>query len=474
MIDSLKRYHELVFRVLYLIHLFVSYNTYINIGKIPVFTMVALMGASVVCGLCQIGVLWENLKKKNIFLIVSSLFIVSYVISSISTMRYGIGGNIKCIIWLVLQMLFLYIYFPRNKKDAFVTLKWLGILTVIYLAFISTVSLDMLVKKTWRFRQGAEGVVQFYGFWYGRLYGLFNDANHGGVINVIGVMIAFALALKTKKILSKVFYAYAILVMTLYIYFTDSRTALVSMIVGIATFIIVYYISTIKSVKDVIKPILLIVVMSVAILTSQKMTQKVYPQVHSVINNWIYNMNNQTESNNQNTNNNTQTNENNFETEINVGRGEEVLSKDISNRRFEIWGSGIEIFKTSPVVGISYKNVVPYAKEVLPQTYLINNDYKVFDSFHNTFVDVMVAQGVIGTALFLILMLVNVIYVFKNIIFMTTDRVVLGTLLGIVAIVLVSSMFISNVLYVNSVESYYFWGALGFLNYFISSDKVKA
>ena len=41
------------------------------------------------------------------------------------------------------------------------------LLAIIYLAFISTVSLDMLVKKTWRFRQGAEGVVQFYGFWYG-------------------------------------------------------------------------------------------------------------------------------------------------------------------------------------------------------------------------------------------------------------------------------------------------------------------
>ena len=456
-----------------MIHLFVSYNTYINIGKIPVFTMVLLMGGALVCGLCQIGTLWENLKKKNIFIILSSLFIASYVISSIVTMKYGIGGNIKCIIWLVLQLLFLYIYFPKDKEDVFLTLKWLGVITVAYLAVISTVSLEMLINRVAVFREGAEGVFQFYGFWYSRLYGLFNDANHGAVINVIGVMCAFALSLKSKNILSKLFYYYAIVVMTLYIFFTDSRTALVSMIIGIATYIIVYYLNKIKSVKDIIKPVLLIVVMSMTILVSQKAAHKAYPHVYNAIHTLTTNV--KEDLNDDVTDSNDTQHEGQEEKEeVSVGRGEEVFNRDISNRRFDIWGSGIEIFAKSPILGVSYKNVVPFAQDLLPNTYLIDNGVKVFDSFHNTFVDILVSQGVVGMVIFLVLMAVNMIYVFKNIIYIHTDRVVFGTLLSIVAIVLVSSMFISNILYINSVESYYFWGALGFVNYFISSDKKRA
>lgn len=41
---------------------------------------------------------------------------------------------------------------------------------------------------------------------------------------------------------------------------------------------------------------------------------------------------------------------------------EEELEDDISNGRFSVWKDGIELWETSPVVGISYRNISAYAR----------------------------------------------------------------------------------------------------------------
>ena len=48
-----------------------------------------------------------------------------------------------------------------------------------------------------------------------------------------------------------------------------------------------------------------------------------------------------------------------------VGRKQD-LKTDVSNGRFDIWKSGLEVWKTSPVYGTGYTSFVPYTKECKP------------------------------------------------------------------------------------------------------------
>ena len=96
-----------------------------------------------------------------------------------------------------------------------------------------------------------------------------------------------------------------------------------------------------------------------------------------------------------------------------VGRAEEY-SGDITNRRSDIRKSAIEVFLTSPVVGVSHNNVLAYVYDNVPNSYLVTNDHMDFDSMHNVFFDILVGQGVIGLAIYLAMAVLSFITIVKN------------------------------------------------------------
>ena len=51
-------------------------------------------------------------------------------------------------------------------------------------------------------------------------------------------------------------------------------------------------------------------------------------------------------------------------------RPDVVQSTDISNLRFRIWASAMDIFKTTWLFGASPRNALIYAKEVLPKSFI--------------------------------------------------------------------------------------------------------
>ncbi|WP_284943231.1 O-antigen ligase family protein, partial [Enterococcus faecalis] len=51
---------------------------------------------------------------------------------------------------------------------------------------------------------------------------------------------------------------------------------------------------------------------------------------------------------------------------ISLDRKDVVDNSDISNMRFSIWKSSVEIFKTSPIYGTSPRNLLSYAHDKLP------------------------------------------------------------------------------------------------------------
>ena len=145
---------------------------------------------------------------------------------------------------------------------------------------------------------------------------------------------------------------------------------------------------------------------------------------------------------------------------------------DVSNRRFSIWGSAIEVFKTKPLTGVSFRNVVPYALENLPETYIVNNNQTNFASMHNLFMDVLVSQGLLGIGLFIAFMILALITVFKKLFKLDRQNYIFyGLVLSIIVPIFVSSFFYSEILYINTSGAVIFWIALGYLMNL--SDKLQ-
>lgn len=155
-----------------------------------------------------------------------------------------------------------------------------------------------------------------------------------------------------------------------------------------------------------------------------------------------------------------------------IGRTDSDINNDVSNRRFAIWQSGLEIFKTSPMTGITFRNYIPYAKEHLPNTYIVHNDSGDFASLHNSFVDVLVSQGALGMGI-LLCFIVSLLIVFFRRFFKSNDEEYrYNTFLLLMFLpVLVSMMFYSETFYMNTGGAFLFWA---FLGYFMHSLNRSA
>ena len=160
------------------------------------------------------------------------------------------------------------------------------------------------------------------------------------------------------------------------------------------------------------------------------------------------------------------------EEEVEVGRDE--LTSDPSNRRFDIWKSGIDLFKTSPILGIGRFNYVGYAKEEVPDAYIITNDLQKFDSMHNMPLDVLVSQGFLGILVLVWVVIQSVWKMVQNYKDISKDNYkIMLILFVLIAINAMSSMFISTVIYINSPATFVFWMCFGYFFRIIQLEKQR-
>ena len=132
----------------------------------------------------------------------------------------------------------------------------------------------------------------------------------------------------------------------------------------------------------------------------------------------------------------------------------------------------MEIFNKNKILGVGFRNIVAYANENLPETYIVNNDQGEFDSFHNVVIDVLVSQGLLGIISILIIGISFFIYLVKSVIIDQLYKIrEIRILFTVVILLLVESMFISELFYVNSPETILFWMFLGYLTHLIRKSK---
>lgn len=461
MFTKVSRFFEnaVWFKCLYFILVLLSFNSICALR--PGFSYasyaVALLGGAVV--LFRLLNFKKYISARGIIWLV--FFCGSYLLSAFLTRQYGFLENIQALIWMVIQFFIVYTYdnsksIEENKKEIQVFC-WM---LIGYTFFMSLVAIVMLITDYNHYRVAGDTAV-ISGFLWNRLWGLYTDPNYGAVFSIISMVLSVAFYKLSKKPI-RVFLIINVILQVLYITFSDSRTALVALMVTVfaATFLLLLRAKKLENKKVVIQVVIsftLALVLAVGSAVVIQGTQKVGNALKVL--QYEYMAKHQVDTDND-------------IPDTVIGRTDSDINNDVSNRRFAIWQSGLELFKTSPITGITFRNYVPYAKENLPNTYIVHNDAGDFASMHNSFVDILVSQGILGMALILCF-IVSVLIVFFRYFFKSKDdEYRYNTFLLLVFLpILVSMMFYSETFYMNTGGAFLFWS---FLGYFMHSLNKSA
>jgi hypothetical protein len=448
---------ELIFKICYLILVLCTFNTYLyNSFVQPVFVKITLM-----LGMFLIMLRLFACKKfiKMPCVILMVLFCVSFVVSTVMNRDYGMIENGKWVIWTGIQFFALYVCdIERSMESYMKEFKLAAHIMMGYSAVASCVSLGMLLTSYSEFFETAEGEFLISGFTWGRLWGVYTDPNYGAVFSVISILISITFVIKRQGIY-KLLYILCIVLNYLYVVFSDSRTGELALVIGQAIF--VFFVSNkILSNKSTLfrygVVLCTIIALGGGTLAGVRIIKKGYNEVLAPSFTKIDVKKEQKKTNEQNE-------EKKDQIRRELGRKQD-LEEDVSNGRFELWGSAVEVWKTSPIYGVGYSTFIPYAKEHTPNTYAVNNNVGEYSSMHNAFMNTLVYQGAAGFVILLILSCYMAWYVVVPIYKGTDEKYwYLSSMLASVAAVVVSMMFLLEGMYTLSPGSFVLWGFSGYM-----------
>lgn len=458
---------SIVFKTLYLLLVFLSFNSIFAHTTI----LKAFSVAMAVIGGCYFLYRFFQFRyyKKTTGLFLLIAFVLSYVLSSIVTREFNYSENIQATIWMIIQFALLYATDSSYSKEDYK--KEIHIIFSVILVYTTIMAIAGIIMFLTRYnsRIPRNGTIVIMGYLWNRLFGTYTDPNYGAVFSIVSSVISIYFISIKKSIGLRICLSINIMLQIVFIALTDSRTGLLSMMVTIFFLILLLCIKSkfLEQKSNVLKA-LFSIILAVAIafaaaggITLIKKAGTAYQ---------IITVSKEKEKKHQ------EVNTEEIENKYQVGRKKKVEAKtDVSNRRFSIWKSALEIFATKPITGVSFRNLVPYAKAYLPETYIVNNDHTDFASMHNIVFDILVSQGMIGLLIMLFFVIKIVILVIKSLVqFKGDDYKYLSFLVCIILPILCSTMFYSEVLYINTGGAMIFWSFLGILMHFINKTMKQS
>ena len=413
----------------------------------------SMLGLGVVVGICKLIRWKEYIHSKYGFIII--LLLLSYLFSIFMNYKYAFSINIKH--WIILTMAIFISYFYANteniNKDIHVGMKIL-IHVMNICVIISIIQLLM-----------GYGKIESYGYYHmksgfieNRLWGVFIDPNHGSTLSVIVCYVCVYILKKSNSLVKRIYYGFTIAIQVMYIAFSDSRTAQVCIAVSMIFYICCTGLKKIckKSIINCLLLIFISCVIGISCAALPKAIQKGYNIAIEKLNRNLEvnieivgdikeNVVEQIETSNDRT----------------IKRTYD-LGKDVSNQRFDIWKSGMEIFCKSPIYGVTLFGAREFAEEHVPDTYILRDNI-YFSQFHNEVLDVAVAQGIIGLAIFILMAILFIVYVIKG--FIKEEKDYLAYLTGITVLLCLCTkmMFQQGIMYMYNPDVVIFWMTLSYL-----------
>lgn len=400
--------------------------------------------------------------KDSTGLYILIFFALSYAISSFFMRKYGVSDNFRYFVFLVLQFGMLYAYkngdcVEKVRKHFQICMQYICLVAAV-LAATSFVLMFSGYNKAFVSPDNPEAPAYYIGFAYGRLYGAYWDPNIGAVTAVVVILLSVYFIIKHKHWVLRTLNALNLTLQLFYVAFSDSRTGRVALLTS-AFCLAVFLLMKKVNIKKIALKFACIIMAALAIaVVAYELPTGIKSGYNLAVQSITKDDDNADTNDKQNS--------------MVVERGDE-LESDPSNRRFDIWKSAIDIFKSSPIYGVSRGNLLKYVEDELPTSYLITNDHIHFSSMHNVFFEILASQGILGIVSFLIFAILIVIHLFRNrkLLFESEDFSAFAAILACMVAVCTAGMFIIEIVYVVSPASSVFWIGLGYINKFISSKK---
>lgn len=454
---------EFVFQILFFFYVCLGFNnlTYAT----PVISVI--MWPTYLLGAALLLIRLLNLKsyiKMPAILPLAGLCAVCAV-SILLNRQYDIKKNI---IYLIFWAFYFFMFY-MHAADTDLTLlkKRFCILAHLFngVAFVlAGVSLGMMGTGYSVVKTVAGGELH-RGFVYGRLFGAYLTPNAGAIVGCIAIILSVYFISVYKKKLYTVAAAVNILVQFLYIVFSDSRSGRVCLALGGGAYILFRVLCSEKdkvTFKRATAGILATLIVTAGLFFAPKLAKTTYnAALTSIAQHRIEEEDPLSPDDPADTS----------DLPI-IDRGYD-MSGDISNRRFAIWGSGLEIFKKNVLFGTTFSGFLPYAKENLPDTYIVNNDYLDMETLDNDFMNLLVSDGALGFICFAVFVVWVLAYIFRYSLRDKTDGQTIAVLFAVCATAAAASMFSSGVLFMQCEYSILFWAALGLLVCFGEQQKKE-
>lgn len=406
------------------------------------------------------GLLIKNIElnfKKYFFQIV---FLVCIVISSVVNIKYGFFRNLKDFLWMAINFFVLFLAtnnVSRKEKYKFlVTIQNIIIYTWLALSFISLITFLFQINHIFHIREGCWVGI---GSVEGRLFGVFLNPNTASIISLISIIFSvFQLVSAIEFSAKKFVNIFNIAIQFSYIVLAESRgTALVLIFcVFLVTFLIAYKKLNFKNVYKIILALFIAAISCVAVFLSMKFLNWTFYYLAKFvqkINPYFLEKKSK---------------------DISVQRTDYIENNDISNLRFRIWLSAWEIFKKNWLFGVSSGNVVEYAKDVFPETFIAKRSYA---RAHSVWIGLPLYTGIAGAISMYAFFAVNFFktckHYFKNYLSVkikeSDGMLMLSALLT--GAICVYGLVESELFFVNSICSLIFWVYFGFLADNLNSNK---
>ena len=383
--------------------------------------------------------------------------LVSIAISTLLNYQYSFKSNVIFCVYWALYFLVLYITekdasVEKIKKDfhfiaavftVFISLLVLASFAVFFIGYGKTVALE-------------EGFTYYIGFAIGRLWGVFVNLNRGAVSAAIAAFLLLYFCKTKKKVGFRILAGIMVFLDLMFIALSDSRSGAICFAVLAGAFAFLTLSARFRDQK-IGKRLLAILLAMVVMVTGYllpRIMKKLYNQTAKI----IYQIALDSSKENE---------EEEPEEPEEVDRGYD-LSDDISNKRFDVWGSGIEIYSDSlknMMIGTSFGGMLEYAENHLPDTYILaveKNKVGKIGTMDNDFLNLLVGQGIVGTVVVMsfavgvfLLFIKKVKQVGKE------EATEVFVMLSVIMAITVTSMVTSLIFYYFSQNSILFWAFLG-------------
>ena len=462
---------ETIFKCIYIFHLIFAFTCF-GAGNSITSTLTLFLGGILILYRVINYKKYIQVKGEKLLLI----FLVSYIISFMIFYKYGIFDEIKALIWMTIQFILLYAIdinkgIEKIKKE----MNYILITIISTVTVMNLINVILLISNYSSYYTALDGNVYILGIAnWGRLYGITVDPNYVSVVSIVAMIASMYLFKECKNIFLKIILTISVVLQFIFIAFAQSRTAVVTLISGILCYYILKMVCSFKeqrNIKIIFKMFLKMICGSIMVIVMMKILISGY----NVLMNYTIEETNPAVKIEEIEKTEKIEKVEEIKTEkqpIEIKR-EETIEGDISNRRFDIWYSGYEIFQKHPIIGIGFGHFAEYALEECPATYIVNNDLAIFSAFHNTIIDVLVSQGIVGIIILVCFVVIIIKELFKITNLSGKNREIIIMLTTICTTIACSAMFLSHVFYVNTPSTAMFWLFLGYMIYFLNKKESE-